>query len=269
MFCCFASFSWGQSVPERKIIVQDGHYYYVSIHPYLQVGTLHILESNDTLDAGSAYALPAGRSYFEPVNPLAWDIEDTSFYVINFLDHPLNDKNEAIKRFSTVGLKQWKEGLRPEDMIMISVDYNLFAYNDPYRFILNRSKILTHFFFDGIWWNEAYWMVITNNDELSVWKYTSANGWQHGDVLLHPVNGYFSLFVHDNKLNLITNNGDVFGVSLESLSLLKKAEQGIVLNEGVLVENRDRDKVLFLPSSAINKSVPLKKSIDQFAITIY
>jgi hypothetical protein len=258
-----------QSLIDRKVIVEDGNYYYVKIHEYNQIGTLHVLKGTDLPDSGKAYALPAGRSYFEPVNPFSWDVADSFVYAISFLDHPLNDRNEALKRFEMSALKQWSEGVRPEELMMYSVDYNMYAYNEPYQYMIKQSNILEGFFFDAVEWKDGYWMVIANQGKLMVWKYNDGQ-WSHSELLDQPTNAYFSLVIHDDQLNLVTNGGEIYSVSIKGLESVKKGGASMSLNNGVLIEDRDKGKILFVEHAAFSASgKTIAEIIDQFGKQIF
>ena len=257
-----------QSLIDRKVIVENGNYYYVKIHPYNQIGTLHVLQGTDQPDSGKAYALPAGRSYFEPVNPFSWDVADSFVYAVSFLDHPMNDRNEAVKRIEMSSLKQWSEGVRAEELLIYSVDYNMYTYNEPYQYMMKQSNILDGFFFDAVEWNDAYWMVIVNQGKLMVWKHDGEK-WNQSELLTQPVNGYFSLVIHDDKLNLVTNNGEIYSVNMKGLESVKKGGELMSLNEGVLIEDRDKGKILFVEHASFVPVKTIAEIIDQFGKQIF
>lgn len=234
----------------------------------MQVGTLHIVDKNSKVDSGRALAMPAGRSYFEPVNPLAWDISDTNVYAVSFLDHPLNDRFESIKKFSVNSLIEWSTGVKAEDMIMMSAEYNMLTYNEPYKFMVQKNNVMNNFFFDGIMWNGAYWMVLSNNGQASVWKYENEN-WAHSEMSSFESKGYFTLVEADDELKLITNTGDVFKVNISGINFEQKLNKGVVLNEGVVIEDRDNSKIKFVPHSAFNSQATLHEIINESGITLY
>ena len=124
---------------ERKVIVENGQYYYVTIDEMHQIGTLYTGKYDQPLHQAKAFGLPAGRGISAQTNPLAWDLADTKMYAVNFLDHSLNDRNEAIKRFEISGLKEWGPNLRVEDLLMESAEKNMYVLNEPYLFIKSRS----------------------------------------------------------------------------------------------------------------------------------
>lgn len=253
---------WSQN-PERKIIIEDGEYFYVTVDDNYQIGTLFRGSINRPITEGKSYALPAGRGMSAETNPLAWDVEDGSMYAISFLDHSLSDRNESIKKFSLSDLKQWgDEGVGIGEMIMESVDHHMYILNEPYLFIQSRSKYLHHFYFDAIYANGAYWMAIGNNDELTIWKCTDT-GWEHSEVFEFPISGPFSLIENGEQLTLRTSDTELFNVGLEQVTSAELAKPGVFLKDIVLVENRDENKNYYIKSGLLNPQRSMKELLDE------
>jgi hypothetical protein len=250
---------------ERKVIVENGQYYYVTIDEMHQIGTLYIGKYDQPLHQSKAFGLPAGRGISAQTNPLAWDLADTKMYAVNFLDHSLNDRNEAIKRFEISGLKEWSTNLRVEDLLMESAEKNMYVLNEPYLFIKSRSKFLNNFYFDGIYFDNAYWMVITNNDELTIWKYANEE-WKHSEVKKFPVTGFFSLVVLKKSLHLMTNSGEIYQVTLESMGLTSSSS--INLNEYILIDDRDEKVAYYMKNNSFNFEKSLKTQVIEKAIKL-
>lgn len=249
---------------ERKVIIQDGKYYYVSVDENLQIGTLYIGLTKDDLKLARAYALPAGRGISAQINPLAWDINKDEMTAINFMDHSLNDRNEAIKKIAIKDLKEWGPAIQVEELVMLSIDQPMLALNEPYIFIRNRSIYSNHFYFDGIMLGDEYWMVITNNDELMVWQYKS-NVWSHSDVIKFPVSGAFSLFKNRNDICMITNDGSIFKMGLSGMKNEMIASTERNLEEVILIDDRDNDRTYTIKRSAINFDTSIVELIKKSA----
>ncbi|MBL0327943.1 MAG: hypothetical protein IPP64_00650 [Bacteroidetes bacterium] len=208
--------------------------------------------------------MPVGRNYDDPIVPFAWDIVDTSVYAVSFLLHPLNDRNEAIKRLLISSLKTWDQSPTPMELINLSIDMNPYAYNDPYLFVTRRSNLIEGFFYDLVAPdNNSMTMAISNNGELSIWNYTGA-AWEHGEVVKFPVDGYFSLFELNKKSYLITNSGILFEVSTSGTKQLKK-DLNISLKDGFLIVNKDLQTVSFMKNSDLNQQTPLNELITKKA----
>ena len=254
---------------ERKLIIQGGNYYFTTIDENLQIGTLHTGSVTSPLKDATHIALPAGRNYSGEHNPFSWDISDEHLYVINFLDHPLNDRNEAIKKILIEDLIEWNDSFTVMDMIMRSVEENMLTYNDPYLFTIRRSNILQGFYFDAILAkDEEYTMVITNNQEFMVWTYSDGS-WDHGPVLEHPVDGFFSLITSGDNLYLFQQNGAIFEVSKTMLSRVPGKSLDATLDECILIENRDNNTISYIKEIQLDKDTPLKDLLENKAKQLY
>lgn len=261
-FILFSSVVFSQPI-ERKIIIQNGNYFFTTIDESNQLATLHTGKFSDSLKAAKKLAMPVGRNFDDPIVPLSWDIVDTNIYAISFLLHPLNDRNEAIKRINISSLKEWSKSPTPMELINLSVDMKPFAYNDPYLFVTRRSNILEGFFYDAIATSTGYTMAISNNGEISIWNYNGTE-WKHGEVIKFPIDGYFSLFEKNKKTYLILSSGVVQEVSINRVSSNKK-DGGIKLKDGFLIVNKDNDSVWFMKNEDLNQHIPLNELVTKKA----
>ena len=253
---------------ERKIIIENGNYFFSTIDDSNQLATLNTGKVNDAIADSKKLAMPAGRNYDDPIVPFSWDIEDTCVFAISFLLHPLNDRNEAIKRLNISSLKEWSTTVTPINLIMQSVETNPFAYNDPYLFVTRRSNIVSGFFYDAIVTSDkAYTMAISNGGELSIWKYNGTT-WKHGDMFKFPVDGYFSLFEKDKKTYLILNSGMFYEATMNGLLPVNK-DCGSSLPSGFLVINKDENTVSFMKKNDLNQRTALNELITKKAIRIF
>ncbi|HET6226178.1 MAG TPA: hypothetical protein VFF27_07850, partial [Bacteroidia bacterium] len=134
---------------ERKIIIQDSSFFCTTIDQEVQIGTLFTGNYKKPLKAAKKLALPAGRNFSKSFNPLCWDITDSMLYVINFLNHPLNSKKDALKCFPLASLKEWSDSITPIGMILKSTEIAGFTRNEPYSFTMRQSNILNGFYFDA------------------------------------------------------------------------------------------------------------------------
>ena len=257
----------GQAI-ERKIIIENGNYFYTTIDDNNQLATLNTGKASEAINGSKKLAMPAGRNYDDPIIPFAWDVDDTSVYAVSFLLHPLNDRNEAIKRMHLSSLKEWSATIMPINLIMQSVEASPHAYNDPYLFITRRSNVIRDFYFDAISiQGNSYTMVISNNGELCIWNYNGSS-WNHSDVFKFPVDGYFSLFEKDKKTYLMLNSGVVFEVSQEGIKAVNK-DCGFSLSVGFLIINKDENTISFMKNSDLNQHIPLNELISKKAIRIF
>lgn len=261
-FILFSSVVFSQSI-ERKIIIQNGNYFFTTIDENNQLATLHTGKFSDSLKASKKLAMPVGRNFDDPIVPFCWDVVDTNLYAISFLLHPLNDRNEAIKRINILSLKEWGKSPTPMELINLSVDMNPFAYNDPYLFVTRRSNMLEGFFYDAIATSTGYTMAISNNGEISIWNYNGTE-WKHGDVVKFPIDGYFSLFEKNKKTYLILNSGIIQEVSTNGISPNKK-DVGVKLKDGFLIANKDDNSVWFMKNEDLNQRIPLNELVTKKA----
>jgi hypothetical protein len=254
---------------ERKVIIQNSSFFYTTIDAENQLGTLHTDSVSGYFKKGKKLALPAGRNYREPINPFSWDLKDSSMYAISFLDHPLNNKKEALKCFRLSSIQEWSNNVAVMDMIMKSVDQNMFAYNEPYQFTKHQSNILNGFQFDGIVLHDSsYVMVIANNNQLSIWNYGNKK-WTHSGVQPFTIDGFFTLFEADKQLYLILNNGNVHKVSKEQVLPAPEKVTNRTLNENTLILNRDKNTFQLIKNNELNMQIPFNELIEKKAISIF
>jgi len=253
---------------ERKIIIVNSRYYFTTIDPEFQIATLHTGKISEPMSSAKLLALPAGRNYAEPINPFSWDLFKGNFYGINFLSHPMNDRNEAIKRFPVTSLQAWNKDLKPIDMIMKSVDAPMLTTNDPYAYVIKKSNTLEHFFYDGIAMNDSsYYMAISNKDEISFWNYDGKK-WNQGPEQKFDTENYFSIFKWNNKLYIIRGDGQLFVVNDLKLTMLKKSIGGPLSNY-TIIENRDNKSISFVKNKDLDYGQGLDKLLSKKAVKLF
>ena len=253
---------------ERKIVIDHGNYYFTTIHEEFQVATLHVGKSSEPLKNAKKLALPVGRNYDDPIIPFCWDVRDTSLYAINFLVHPLNDRNEALKRLNITQLKEWTKETTPLSMIMQGTDLNPFAYNEPYAYIIRRSSTLEDFFFDGIALNDTtYGMAIANKGELTFWSY-NGKSWKHTDVFKFSMKEYFNIVQHNKKAYLILSPGTIYEATSKGIVPVDAKLPG-KLTDGILVVDKDKNTVLYVKNSDIGPNTSLDEIITKKSKRIF
>lgn len=268
LFLVFSTVLFSQDI-ERKIIIENGNFYFTAIDNETQVATLFTGKDSSSVKTAKKLALPAGRNFTDPINPFAWDITDKEVYAVNFLMHPLNDRNEAIKRMSIASVKEWETSTSALDLIMQGTEMSPFAYNDPYLFVTRRSNTMNNFFFDAVSVNDSsYCMAIANNGELSIWNYNGRE-WKHSEVQNFPVTGFFSLFAHGKDVYLATNAGGLYTVSLSGISDVKNKSVGTTLSSCFLILNKDDDSIWYMKNSDLNNYTRMSELIKKKAIRIF
>lgn len=267
LFACFALVAHAQDI-ERKIIIENSHFYYTTVDKEFQIATLHTAKISETMKASKPLALPAGRNYNEPLNPFSWDISGSTMYAVNFLNHPLNDRNEALKRFALSSLQKWDSTVSIVDMMLKSVDQNTFTWNEPYMFALRRSNNLDNFYYDGIALHDSsYYMAVANKGEFTLWNYDGKK-WTNSEVKQFPVNGYFTLFTFSQHLYMLKNSGEIYEVSMDTIMRIGKDPVSLYTN-GFIIENRDDRTIKFMKHNHTNQTVPLNELIRKKAVGIF
>lgn len=253
---------------ERKIIIENNQFYYTTIDSEFQVATLFTGLVTESMKSAKSFAIPAGRNYAEPIIPFSWDLCMGSFYGINFLSHPLNDRFEALKKFPIASLEMWSDKIKPIDLILKSVDQNMYTNNAPYQAVLAKSSILNDFFFDAIAANDSsYFVAICNDHFISIWNYDGKK-WTHGQEQKFPFTGYFTLTKTNNKLFLITGQGQIYSIQNLDLTVVKNKSLSGALSDYTIVENRDEKSIYVFKNKDLNFSQPFDKLLSKKAIKL-
>jgi hypothetical protein len=257
-----------QALPERKILIRDGQFWYTTVHEMFQVATLHTGSVTDPLVQGKQLALPAGRNYMEPVIPFAWDLAGDDLYCINFLDHPLNDRNEAIKRIELATLPEESKAPNTIDRIMLGAEMTPFVANDPYVWMQRRNNVFDHFCFDMLLDEKGHLrMAISNQGEMTLWTHNGKE-WEHTAPFPFQSSAAFSLFRNGKDLCLLGGDGALHQWNGDKLERIPAKASAQALTDGVIVVNDDDHSVRFLPNSHFDTDLPLKAIIENYAIRI-
>ncbi|CAN5516245.1 hypothetical protein BH10BAC1_BH10BAC1_17690 [soil metagenome] len=262
--CCLFS-----QAMERKIIIQNGNYFFTTIDEDNQLATLNTGKDTSSLKKAKRLIMPVGRNFDDPIIPFSWDVAGENVYAISFLLHPLNDRNEAIKRMSISSFAEWSPPVKPMELINTGVEMNPFAYNDPYLFVTRRSNMLNGFFYDAVALNDtSYTMAISNNGELSIWNYNGKE-WKHSEIQKFPVDGFFSLFTYKNTIYLATNVGGLYEISTKGIIAAKNKSVGCNLSKCTLIINKDEETVSYIKNSDIDYSTALNELLKKKAVRIF
>ncbi|MCB0428607.1 MAG: hypothetical protein H6585_01435 [Flavobacteriales bacterium] len=267
-FCLIGVHAVHAQPAERKVIIHDGHYYFITVDDETQLATLHTGRTADTLKNGDAFAIPAGRHLSDPATPLAWDVRKQQCYVYSDIDHPLNDRNEALKRFDLEQLPATSQAPPAGDRLLIGADFPPFADNEPYRNMVARSNQRENFHYDGITLNDStYLFALANRGELIIWKY-NGHVWEHGDWQAFPYPSFFSVFNNKENIYLMLASGEAFQLN-EFAVHPAGTLSGRSLADGLLILNRDDQTVRYLTNDAWNQSQTLdfimrRKSVPLF-----
>lgn len=257
----------GQTL-ERKIVISKGRFYYTTIDPELQMASLQSNPTSKALSAANTLAVPAGRNYSDPIVPFCWDISGSSLLAINWVQHPMSDRMEALKKIPLSSLRPWGKGNQPQDCLLRSVDLPMLANNAPYADVLSRSNVLEGFFFDGVaWGNNGFLEVICNKSLCSAWFF-DGNSWKHSEAQAVDLAGGFDVFQVGQQAVLIDGNGKVYKVTEAGIEELKEKKLPLTLDKIVLIMNKDKDELLYVPQKQWSNKKSVKKQLKKSGILI-
>ena len=267
LFLILFSFNAVSGGIERRIIIEDGMYYYTTIHDETQLATLFTGSIEDSMSKAEGYQLPAGNNITDDFNPFAWDIAGGFIFAISFFDHPLNDRVESIKRITLDGLDQFN-GKPAIEIIMHAVDNNMMVMNEPYLNTISRSNILQNFYFDCTVINDtSFYIAFSNNSQFQLWRYDGEE-WHDYALIDHPILSYFSLIDLNDQLYLVTGSGQVILLNEGNFEYLAMEDKIGVLHEHVLIEDRDNKRVLAVPRKKLKGKDILKDVLEKHSKTI-
>jgi hypothetical protein len=251
---------------ERKIIIEEGTCYYTTIDPEFQIATLHAVELNKPLKKAKKLILPAGRNFNVPVNPFCWDIAGKDVLAINFMNNARSNRKQAVKRIPIRSLNEWDERTSISDVVISSAEYPSYAIFEPYKYILERSSILDHFFFDGIASSDSsFCFAISNNGALSTWQY-SANEWSRGGEVLMQVDDFFSLVTHKMQTYLIVNDGNIYALKNNQLMAQPEKKIQALLSNVILIIDKMKDTVSLIPVSSFDENKSMEELMKEASL---
>lgn len=254
-------------MPERKIIIEDSTFWFITINEENQLATLHTGNVDAPLNERDKHKVPGGRNLTEDFNPLAWDVMQGYLFWINFLDHPLNDRMEAIKRISVEELAQYQK-YKPRKLLMASADQYMLTYNRPYEETLLRSRHLKGFFFDMSILQNNISITITSNDTIRTWRYDGQQ-WKGGPVRPMPTTEYFSTVTFQDHLFMFQADGTALDMRRSTPTPFGKKLNTNVLKDGVLVINRDTEEVRFLTADPASSKMSLRELLSKSSFEIF
>lgn len=248
---------------ERKLLLSGGKFYFVTVDAEQQLATLHSNRLKSPLKKAAPTPLPAGRNYAEPIVPFCWDLNDDVLFAVNWIQHPLNDRMEALRSFPLKGLGEWTNKSSVQDLLARSVDMPILCTNEPYAAVLRNSNVLEGFYFDAIAATSASsTVVICNQGKALVAEYQQGS-WSLGEPFVFDQKEGFVLVVSGNKKCLLRSDGCVFellGKEIKELPELKLPE---ALNKLLIVVNKDNNSVGYILNKELNHSLSFKKIMNK------
>jgi|GEM_PF-1109388 len=241
-------------IPERKIIVQDNRYFFTTVADEFQLATLHTAALALPPAAATQLALPAGRNYDEPVNLFSWDVRGSWLFAINFLNHPMNDRYEALKRLPLQELKSTDSAGRVQGLLLQSTEQYTYTDLAPYRFLKQQTHMLDHFFYDMVATDtNSLYVVLNNAGNWWLWHFNGTAWWQKPGTGI-SLNEPFSIFYLKNELYLFTENGRLYRIDTGTGTAVPKVipKKTVLRRGGILLEDRDAQQLYWLAAEDFN-----------------
>lgn len=195
-FLFFSAFLLSQNVYaelkiERKIIIQDGQFYFFTVDDETQLATLYSGSVHQKLKSARKRLFPIGREFTEPFNPLAFDINGDEFVGINWMLNSMNGRYEAIKKISIKDWSKVRTEWTNEDWGQVSFDMSMAAPNEPWERMLEVNNVLENCFFDLVKSNSIV-MGVCNQGMLWIKEY-DGSVWKTRTEIKVPFTQYFTL----------------------------------------------------------------------------
>lgn len=222
---------------ERKIIIQDGQFYFFTVDDETQLATLYTGSVSQRLNNAVKRPMPLGRMADEPQTPLCFDVDGNELTGINWILNSNNSRYEALKK---IDLRDWKKA-RPEwtieDWAQVSFDQPMLAPNDPWEQTMEENNILDHAFFDLVKTGEPI-MAVSNQQKLSLYHY-AGGAWRKQLSMPYALSSYFSLVPHKGTILLADATGNIYRMSDTGAELLTKSPDN---KSRILVIDKDNHK---------------------------
>lgn len=257
---------FGQN-PERKIIIKNGKYYYLTINDNHQLATYYVGNVTEPIAKAEKYVLPMARNLTSQLNPLAWDFYGDSLVAINFMDHVLNDRYESIKKIGLSNLVPLTTDFDIRAVVDAAIDQPQYIFNQPYLSVKEKSDILSHFYFDLCMIGEDLWMVMSNEGRYRIWKY-SAGEWKMSKIYQYELQAYFSLINENGKPIMLTANGEKISLSLDGIESLSLAKPNFELKDYSIVVDQDTKKNYYIKNNLITPQQSLKEILEKDGVLL-
>ena len=246
--------AFAQPKIERKIIIDNGQYYFFTVDDETQLATLYTGALDEKLIKAKKYPMPIGRELNDAFNPLSFDIKDGKLIGINWILNSMNSRYEAIKKFN---IKDW---LKPhpewtiEDWAQVSFDQPLLALNEPWERMIEENNVLENCFFDIMQTAESKVMAICNQGKMRIWH--SSGGIWIGKSTTIPVGftTYFSLAsIQSGRICLVDAQGNVYKVN-DAQTMITKVTTSFNPKPQILIVDNDHFKTYTIAAETIEAS---------------
>lgn len=266
---CSFNFSIAQSKIEKKILIQDGMFYFMTFDEISGMSTLHMGHVSNSIHQSQNYILPWSRHTESPEQVLMWDIIKDSFTCVNTIRHSQNDPFQNIKR---VGLQQLDSLVlfaENKDLFILNgIDQNNYIRNVAHEFVLKEHKFLDSYYSDlalGVDGDlyilnhvEGKWRLQKGNEIFNV--QLAQNITVENQPNLVRVQEKFVVLIGENVFELL------LGATKELVFLQKIKTK---LDDCILIINRDENTLSYMNSSFFDSNNSLAELIKLYSVSVY
>lgn len=228
---------------ERKIVVENGQFRFISIDPETQLAHLHTGAMRQKSEEADDWIIPTGRNNEDPVNPLAFSLRGDELISVNWMLNALNSRYDAIRQ---TDLRYWRKP-RPdwhsEEWAEASFAQTMVAPNEPWQQMLAENNVLSDCYFDLIAAHKHLVMAVCNQGKMRIWQW-DGKIWNASEALSYPDKCAFSLVARGSKVGIWSSAGTFYLWDISGRQL-KTIKRGLPKNL-LLVEDHDRDKYFLL-----------------------
>lgn len=234
---------------DRKIIIENGQFYFFTINEETQLATMYTGSVNEKLNKAKKYPMPIGRELNDQFNPLSFDINNGVFIGINWILNSMNSRYESIKK---INLKDWKKPHSEwtnEDWAQVSFDLPIAAPNEPWDKMLEANNVLNNTFFDLIQTDGKLIMALCNQDELRISEYYGEK-WHHAPPI--PVkftHQFWTLQNAANQIGILDSDGNLYRYNKMKWILAEQTQMKQIGD--ILVVDKDHNKTYTLSTQSI------------------
>lgn len=258
--------TYSQLQIERKIVIENGKFYFVTYNEDDFKYRLHVGSIMLTISKAEQIELPWGSSLDFPLNQFMWDVYKDTFFCVNKMPHSLNDQTQNIKKISLSDLRKMEEN-------KTSRDGYIFEGIDAFAFIENRGHkdILSNHIYQDTYFSD---MCLDENGKMIYFTtIDSTRRWYKNDFM-----EYSSSKSVDNILSqpLLVDNGNAFLLNDKKIELSSK--DGVLLmnsksincnltaNTLVIINKDQKNIYFFLDKEHIELPLPFSELLDKYGI---
>lgn len=238
---------------ERKIIIEDGQFYFFTVDDETQLATLYSGSVNQKLKGAKKRLFPIGREFTEPFNPLAFDIKANEFVGVNWMLNSMNGRYDAIKKISIKDWNKVRADWTNEDWGQVSFDMPIAAPNEPWERMLEVNNTLENCFFDLVKSNNII-MGVCNQGQLWIKEY-KGNYWKTRAEIKVPFTQYFTLINRqDGKIGILDANANYYQID-EQLNVLTLIQKGDYVKAQIVIIDKDKQENYLIAKEAIEAGI--------------